>query len=365
MTDYLRLAAPQIDRKGRETRISASLGTEQLWISIRAPEVLTEKLEPTLYPFLPVAIFKASLIAKNLVIESEIEDAWFNKLELVFKPLVSDIFGIAQYKVQKLNVGSLPPPQPSGIKKGDSALFFSGGIDSLYSRKVLRDRKINYQWLININAGAHAEYYDSWRKELKLVAQVAEQDDVSLVSIDTNFHKIIGLTHVKTHVIRNLSAALGLYPAITNFFYSSGDFLFRDISFQKAKTQIAALDHMVIFSMAPTNSTCIVIGSDTNRIDKLRSICEDQLVQNCLTVCANDRYREERGADEPANCGSCMKCIRTSIALDHFEKLNQFSNTFDLTGFDQQRRKYLNVLMNSKNHLDRKLAEAYIRKKSL
>jgi len=52
-------------------------------------------------------------------------------------------------------------------------------------------------------------------------------------------------------------------------------------------------------------------GSESNRFEKTRAVCENEAFRKRIVVCWDSRKAFESGA---LNCGVCMKCVRTKIA---------------------------------------------------
>ncbi len=78
----------------------------------------------------------------------------------------------------------------------------------------------------------------------------------------------------------------------------------------------------------------------TSRNEKIAFIADNPLVQKYLAVCG----AEMDGADIPPdilNCSRCKKCLRTMFSLYAINKLDFFSNTFNISDF--------------KNHLGKRL----------
>jgi hypothetical protein len=166
----------------------------------------------------------------------------------------------------------------------ETALMFSAGVDSFYSLKRMREIGVLPDWFVNINAGAHDHYRDCWAQRVANVREVAGAVGVGLITIDTNFHEVFNVEHIRCHTVRNLTAAYSLFPGIGRFVYSSAH-AFEDISYESAKRDaIDFLDHAVCSTFTPSALSLSILGWDTDRITKTMTIGEDHLADRFLRL---------------------------------------------------------------------------------
>ena len=311
-----------LDHRPGASTLSARIGAELAWVEIRAPREVRERLRPDIAPFAAIAIAMGALSGSAVEIEAPVDDEYWTALTGGFAPFVSALFGKPEIALRRAG------RRPAGKPSGETALLFSAGIDSFYSRKVLRGAGVTPRWYVNINAGAHDFDRACWDVRLRNVRAVADHDGAPLIVIDTNFHEVLKLDHVRSHLIRNLSAAFALAPAASHFVYSSAC-SFPDISFENGKTRgIAYLDHTVISTMTPSGLAVSVLGWEANRIAKVRAVADDPVVRAFLDVCINQTYQSSRSDDDPMNCGVCAKCLHTMLTLDRIGKREAFAAKF-------------------------------------
>lgn len=338
---------PEIEFKSDSCTLTSEIDGQDAWVRIYAPHAVLQRITPTIYPFVPISIFRAMLSSKDILIESEIDDAWLAKLSMCFAPLIAAIFEmrrpiiLASRRGQNANSqGSIQHEFINSIEPGlkSCGLMFSGGVDSFYSRSLLKKIDIRYSYFININAGAHDSNYKLWQLRSQNIIEVAKHDNVDTILIDTNFHHIIPIPHIRAHVIRNLCAAFALGPAVPDIYYSSGDFSFKEISFISGKKQLAALDHTVLALMSPSLINATVLGSDATRIEKINEISKDRVAQAFLDICTNADYQSQIVPGKPMNCGMCNKCIKTIHIIEALGLLEKFFGAFNVVNLNRDQR---------------------------
>jgi hypothetical protein len=348
---------------GRAT-VEAKLGAgKTLQLAIEAPEALLGKLSPTAIPFVPMAMLIAASEARALIVEAQVEMRWWLNLVGGYGPLVASLFDLPKMPVSRVGGQAAWPTKVRSWRESfgrwrrmpaaEFALLFSAGVDSFYSLEKMLEAGVRPRWLVNVNAGAHDEDRRCWEQRISNVRNIAEELNAGLVVIDTNFHTLLPLPHIRSHVIRNIGAAYSLYPAVDNFVYSSAH-AFEDISFAAAKTHgIDYLDHTVCSLITPTPISISILGWDATRIEKTARLGGSEMARRLLDVCTDQSYQADLVSGEPINCGRCGKCVRTMLTLDHFGDLQAFASQFPVERFRRDRQTLIHQLGMRSHPVDR------------
>lgn len=353
------ISPPTIEHHTDRSVISTNIGGRQAWVSVDAPSNLRERLQPSLYPFAPLALMMAARSGTPLHVDANIDDGWWTNLAGAFLPLISALYDYPAVPISRGGAG-----EQQTHNQGDTGLMFSAGVDSFYSRAVLQKISARPQWFININAGAHDFDRACWQNRVRNVGHISKEEGVGLIVIDTNFHEMVLMDHVHSHVVRNLCAAFALFPAINRFVYSSAH-AFPEISFVSAKKHgISYLDHTIVSTMTPSPISVAVLGWDASRIQKTKFIADDPIAAKHLDVCTNQSYQATLPAGVPINCGECGKCLRTIFTLEHFGKLNRFASVFCLKRFREDRDSMFAYLASQSQPVDRDVVELLLTKQS-
>ena len=149
----------------------------------------------------------------------------------------------------------------------------------------MREVGVHPDWFVNINAGAHNFDRDLWVQRVANLREVAREVGVGLITIDTNFHEVFNVAHIRSHSVRLLAPAYSLFPGVARFVYSSTGG-FEDISYAMAKKyDISYIDHAVCSTLTPAAISISILGSEADRIAKTAAIGEDPvatLIFRCL-----------------------------------------------------------------------------------
>jgi hypothetical protein len=324
-----------------ENSVSLAVGPQTLELSAHAQDGSTKPLSPSLHAFLPIAILLATEKGEDLHVDADVEDGYFAGLNLGLGPFCQALYG---GRAPKLTRRARAEAASMASGPGKSALLFSGGVDSFYSLKQLIDQGIRPDYLLNVSAGGH-KTLGAQQTRTHNVGRVADQLDMPLLQIDTNFHDVFRMDHSYCAAIRNISASLALYPEVSTFYYSSAS-NFQTASFESAQLYrgLHYVEQYAIPYILPPGARIIMVGLNATRIEKTKAIAEWPLSHANLDVCVNARYQAQRSPGQPLNCGKCTKCARTILTLQHFGLLDRFEAQFDLSTFRSSPRALLRKL---------------------
>lgn len=111
-------------------------------------------------------------------------------------------------------------------------------------------------------------------------------------------------------------------------YYYASTYSFREFSLEKnLNTDPAHFELLLLDCFATSKLRIISAGGEGDRNDKIEFIADNPLAQKYLHVCINTEM----------NCGRCEKCLRTLLALDAVNKLDNFREAFDLAAYNENR----------------------------
>ena len=212
----------------------------------------------------------------------------------------------------------------------------SCGVDSFYT--VLRnldrvESDFNITHLNFYNAGSNGNYggdeaRKKYRDRISLVSQVADQLGLPMICVDTNANEYIMQRHCGTETTRTLAIPLALQKLYAKYYFSSGYpyEMFRFVAEDSAhydllSTQCLSTENLCFYSS----------GAEATRLEKLRYISKYKVVNDHINVCIDTIH----------NCGKCEKCKRTIMGLYALNKLDLFSETFDVAYINKHILRYL------------------------
>ena len=202
---------------------------------------------------------------------------------------------------------------------------WSGGVDCMYTFMKNRNSELPHYkitHLVNINAGAFEGSLENCMREFAFASEkakkAAEEFGLEHIDIDTNIHLLYDEIYLSVAPQRLCAAVLALQKLFSNYYISSA-YEVTSLSFDENNS--AYYEFTICSSLCTQNTSFYDIGSNATRIEKLKQIAEDDFSRKNLHVCVKESDR---------NCGHCLKCIRTISALYALEKLENFSEAFDL-----------------------------------
>lgn len=244
----------------------------------------------------------------------------------------------------KLNVPLIEEPIKT---KGAVATGISCGIDSMhvlknYLNPECKDMKLDYLCLNNVGSfNAYAEKYEGIgsnkaRKFLiERATKVANKVNLPLIITNSNIHKVFNDEYFRVHTFANMFSVFMMQKLFSKYLYASSGYDLAHYNVCDSKTLDSAEYELLIFNVLSTDTLKIYSeGSQKTRLEKTIDIADFDLAKENLHVCIKDGI----------NCGKCIKCKRTILALDIIGKLENFKNVFDIEYYKKHKDEYYNWL---------------------
>jgi len=223
----------------------------------------------------------------------------------------------------------------------------SCGVDSFYA--VLKhfnseypSRKLTHLCIFN-NGSINNCYGEKniphvKQKVFERAQTVAKELNLPLLQLESNFQYVVPQSHVRTHTYMDALAIYALQKLWQTYYYSSA-YSFYNFSLEKnMDSDPAHFEPFLLDCFSTSKLKIISSGSEGDRNDKIDFIVDNPIAQKYLHVCL------KRGE---TNCGRCAKCIRTLLALDAANKLDNFRESFDIDAYIKNRNKFYIWLNNT------------------
>lgn len=297
------------ERSGNTSRVTAKVNDFPVWY----------ESEDTVLRASPEAFGSALLVAgllqeSQLVFTDPLSPAWRQGVSMLLH-VFNEWWGLPY----------LPPQSPeasentSGSQNGhakETALLFSGGVDSFYS--LLRGRFPPDRLVFILGYDIPLEDKPRMDAFYNTFVEVASKMNKKRILIKTNLrdHPLVGT--------RNWMQIHGGALAGTGHLLSNEVGRFLISSTNPYSVSLPWGSHWRIDELWSSENLHVVhIGAERSRNDKLRSIASESIVQNNLRVCLENN-------SPTGNCSFCEKCLRTMLVLHQMGKLEQFK-VFDLS----------------------------------
>lgn len=165
--------------------------------------------------------------------------------------------------------------------------------------------------------------------------ELANELELPIVLTDSNFAQEFPQNHYLTHTYSSVFSILNMRKFWRIYFYSSS----QDFGhFQLQNNDVRAPGYYELLSLNCFSTDGLRIyseGAEFNRLEKMSNISEFPSARKYLHVCMNQKE----------NCNVCQKCRRTLLCLDVIDKLNNFSNVFDVEYYKKHRIEYVEWLL--------------------
>ncbi|MFO1131855.1 MAG: hypothetical protein U1E16_07590 [Hyphomicrobiales bacterium] len=350
-------------RKGANVRRYACRLAEGVTLeaSVFAPEAILDLTSPRTLSFLPMAYLLAAGRRESLDVNCQLSEAEWNTFLFGYVPLMTDFYDLPVITVRRSAI--VKPFVPPKTVAPQSALLFSGGVDSFYSLLKLIEHRRAPGYLVSINAGAYSDRQE-WMAAFDNLDGIASKFGLPVIYMDTNFHHLFPKPNLASHSLRNLSAATLLAGLVSTLFYSTSETL-RDINYAESKDTgvMSLMEPLLLNALQRQDISTVMFGNDVSRVSKTEQISSNAIVQSHLDVCTNSDYQVNRGKG-PLNCGQCRKCIRTMFTLEAFGALDRFASCFQIDNFRQNRAAHMERLKQSHLLLDRDAVDLWLEREA-
>lgn len=217
----------------------------------------------------------------------------------------------------------------------------SCGVDSfstIYRHLNSKYNGLDITHLCLNNVGAFNDCYQDYGQEkvkeerYKITDNVAKELNLELIKTDSNFSTIILQDHLQTHTYSSIFAVYMLQKFWKKYYYASSGHDFDKFSLKNNDNNSSAMYELLSLQCFSTEHLRIYSDcGEMTRIEKLKSIVDFTVAQKYLHVCLR----------QPTNCTKyCSKCMRTLVGLDAFDKLDNFSEVFDIEYYKNNKNKY-------------------------
>jgi hypothetical protein len=298
-TRQWQLTAPEHEARGHCNRITAWLGGHELWF-----ESADAILAPTPEAFLSPALFGALDLNRKIRSTQQIDPLWLQNTRHL-PAIYSDWWDYrADYPLSGYSKTSTTQPPESSI-----GAFFTLGVDSFHT---LLTRGEELQTLIYVQ-GFDVALKDRARMQAVLASleQVARHFGKRLISVRTNLRQHPALRRTPWNRMHG--------PALAGIAH-----LLRDELGRVVIPSTFGPDQPIPWGSHPLtdplwSGSAMTLDHDTplRRVDKIRQLAGNSLVQKHLRVCWEHR-------SPVLNCSRCEKCLRTMTTLAACGKLEQF-----------------------------------------
>jgi len=142
-----------------------------------------------------------------------------------------------------------------------------------------------------------------------------------------------------THVIRNAAAAFAFEDIYSCFLYSSS-YPYEDINTDH--NSMGFLDPIILPLLSTETLQFKSAGAGLARHHKTELISSYQPAMKILDTCVDTPTARVRS--EKPNCSRCWKCVRTMVNLDALDRLDDFSEVYDVDYYRSNKERLMLIV---------------------
>ncbi|MFD1040624.1 hypothetical protein ACFQ3N_19880 [Virgibacillus byunsanensis] len=286
--------------------------------------------------FLVGLLFYALKNNYDIEVLAPISQNLYYSLNTYLLPLLSKIHGYRNIKINCNELITKPIENQGAVGTG-----LSCGIDSFATIidhldiKCPEDYRITHYTFFNV--GSHGDNGGDkarslFKERAEIVRKYAYEFGKEFITLDSNISEILQMNFKKTNSMRSISAALILQGLFKVYYYSSGVPI-KNFNLNKDSTNGFDIFNMSMLSTETLSffSSCPIM----TRFEKTRIVSDYKPSYKYLNVCFFNKN----------NCGKCPKCLRTLLTLDIINKIQNYSNVFNLEAYYSKKNKYIATVL--------------------
>ena len=157
--------------------------------------------------------------------------------------------------------------------------------------------------------------------------KVVNELNLPLVKLESNFQDVIPQNHYRSHTYMDALAIYSLQK-LWRIYYYAGGLPFDEFTLTKnIEIDPAHFELFLLNCFSTSHIKIIPEGNEYSRNDKIKFIADFPTARKNLHVCTSKEY----------NCGVCSKCLRTLLAIDALNRLDDFREVFDVDAYLKNR----------------------------
>ena len=216
------------------------------------------------------------------------------------------------------------------------ATGISCGVDSLhavYKNIQTEYLKHNLTHLCFNNVGSHGEGEKAqilYEERKKHAESFCQEYGFEFIESNSNIMDAIPQEHLLTHTYSSCFAILALQKLYSFYYYASSNIYPRFSVMNNSQKPSCYYELLSLQAFSTKNLKIYSEGATSTRFDKTKEIVKYEPSYKYLNVCTRKN----------TNCGHCEKCIRTLLTLEALNKLDLYSNVFDIEDYNKNKNKH-------------------------
>ena len=324
---------------------------ETMWVAVKNENAFMLNDE-NYDAFLCLPVIMAMYYKTDLRIHGKVSRILYHNVS----KYVQSIFGFFKdgTKIINIEVDGFAEVQKKGSIIGTGISCGVDCLQTIYDNYCLEDDieyKIN--GLFNFNCGWHGKYgkeetYRLFQERSRRNKQAADDLNLPLYLVDSNLAAFLSHLVDQTSYFNLYTCAFALEKGLSKY-YISGSYSFRDIlriGYKSRNRDFSEFGEPLVVALLRTEKFELISdGYQYDRTGKTERIVDWDIAKKYLNVCCIN--------DNEDNCSICHKCVRTLLALEAMNKLDEYKNIFNISAYKKQAFPYkCRIVLNGKNGND-------------
>ena len=356
------IGIPKIKKINKKARLTVEVEIneeiKELWLEVDEKYgryLVTDRCDAFVIALLPIAMRNR----KELVCLSPVSEELLHNLRTQLIPTLAK-FGKNFYRTRiSAEVNKKPIKNIGAVGTG-----MAGGVDSMHVLSQYTDTdypsmKLTHLCIHDTGAFDIPSYNEGGRsgktvKEslINKFSKMAEEMDIPLIVTESNLSEDFNVTYAINHIYCNLFPVFALQKLFGIYYYGSSGMDFSQFSLDECdRFDCGRYELLAGYALSTSNLKIYIEGGEKNRLEKIEDIIHFSPAQKYLNVCMT-------GSE---NCNICRKCMSTLLALDSINRLDYFSNVFDVDYYKKNKQRYVAYLNKCHQNQDKLCEPIYER----
>lgn len=318
----------------------------EVWFEVEGPAEDLDRISLNANAFLVALLVPAMERGTDLRVDRAVTPELLFQINESVVPLLASM--LPELTPVRVSAAEAAAPLPREGRSGAST-GMSCGIDSFTTlianrrAEVPEAQRISRLVFHDVGAaGQLNEFTDLFNHRFARSEQVAKSEGLPILKIRSNLTTLFRTGFVKTHTVRNASAAFVLQDLVESYLYSS-TFAYSGIH-GGTTWDSATADPILLPALSTRDFALISSNSAMSRLDKTLAYMATPIHLEHLDICTES----DPGAFQ--NCGRCGKCGRFLLIAEAEGTIGTYAEIFDIARFRASRWKNVRQLTKLAHH---------------
>ena len=330
---------PKISKKNKRARLSCEIEFNDeikvLWIEVSekyANYLVKDRCDAFLIAMLPFAMREK----KDIICTSPVSEELLQNIRLQLIPtLVKSGSGFYKTRINA-DIEKHPIKNAGCIGTELSRNISSMDILENFTDTEFKQLDISHFCILDFEKDDDEEQVN--KEKIETSVKLAEEMDFPSIVIKSNILKDFPSNFLLDEFYYKIFPVFALQKMFKIYYYGTSEWDYEHFLLRNCdKISCTHFELLLTSVLSSLNFKIVPVDGHRNIIEKMENIIHYSIAQKYLHVCKN----------KSENCGKCVNCIRTLLILDGLDRLDYFSQVFNIEEYKKDRKKYFAYLEKS------------------